>query len=63
MKNLFRVMVKMQGSKRYQAVEETEDGIAIAPSNVIYHSFFTKENAEKLVQELADAGIDSKISK
>lgn len=63
MKNLFRVMVKMQGNGRFQAVQETEDGIAIAPGNKIYHSFFSRESAERLVRELTDAGIESKISK
>lgn len=63
MKNMFRVFVKMQGSKRFQAVAETTDGIAIAPSNKIYHSFFTRDNADKLALELQAEGINSKVEK
>lgn len=62
MNNMYRVGVKMDGMKRYKAVVENNGGIAIAPSpNKLYHSFFTKENAEKLVKEMQEAGFDVKI--
>lgn len=57
-----RVGVKLEGSKRYNAVIEEEGYILVSENtNKIYHSYFNKEQAKKLVKELEERGYDCKI--
>lgn len=63
MKNMYRVFVKLEGSKRYQAVEQVEGGIAVAPTNKIYHSFFSKADADRLASDMQEQGLDTKVDK
>ncbi len=64
MMDLWRVMVK--DGNRFTAViyDSATGGVYLAGSaNKIYHSFFPKEDAEKLRDELQAAGFDVKISR
>lgn len=61
---MYRVFVKLEGKKRYQAIMQTEEGIAVAPAKKIYHSYFSKKDAESLAKEMREeSGLNTKVGK
>ena len=63
MNNMYRVMVKMNSTGIYNAIALNKDGdVCIASNtNVLYHSFFNKDDAEKLKKELEEVGYDTVV--
>jgi len=60
----YRVLVKLEGMKKYQAVVTEGGEVKVSDSsNKLYHSYFTEMNAIKLRDALIGAGIDAKIVK
>lgn len=49
---LYKVMVKGKGKKRFVGTGRTVDGEITIETNVIHQAFYSKEDAIKLSQEL-----------
>ena len=59
----YRIMVKMPGMTRYQAIMQDSEGFTLAPANKIYHSYFAHADAVRLCGRLEENGIKAKIIK
>jgi hypothetical protein len=60
--DLWRVMVKV-GNRYTAVIYDSATGAICTGGNKIHHSFFPKEDAIKLRDELQAAGFEAKISR
>jgi len=58
---MYRVMVKQNG--RLVGTGQASNGDVTTETNIIYQSFYTEENANKLKESLEKAGFEVKLKK
>ena len=58
---MYRVMVKQNG--RFVGTGQASNGNVTTETNIIYQSFYTEENANKLKESLEKAGFEVKLKK
>lgn len=61
--NMYRILVKAKGAKSFQGTGQTNTGAITIEPNVINQAFYSEEGANKIADELRDAGFEAKVVK
>lgn len=60
---MYRVLVKAKGAKSFQGTGQTNTGAITIEPNIVNQAFYSEEGANKITDELKEAGFEAKVVK